>query len=250
MDLSAIAKLQQFLVGMLPRGWRSVELTVERGDGFARVVNVSLQAVAPAKPPPFLGYDQSDSISAINDVLAALPWSGPRARVARDEVVLFADDGSEQHKLTLAPSLLAELIVSDALFDAIDRAHAELDDKQRAFDDRIRGFRNWGFDQQSGRMAFELADGTPLEGHGAIVGSWNQADETWMWAWANPSVSSNIETDSIRDFGEVAALRTPSFAARLPLASQLAFIAGARLGADGVFGGRHGAGVVFIAAMP
>lgn len=89
-----------------------------------------------------------------------------------------------------------------------------------------------------------------------IVGSWASSDESWMWGWANDSLAPAFRTTTaqVRDAAQNApglvALRTASFGCAMPFASHLAIIAASKIGADGIFGGRHGGGAVFIAAMP
>jgi hypothetical protein len=187
-------------------------------------------------------------------------WTGQRARLSREgatpELVLMDAAGEVQSRFTLDASLVADLVVTDALFGAIDRANGVLDTRQQAFEAQTKGFREWGFDNDTGILSFVLANGQPLRGPGIVVGSWGKDSATWMWSWGNDSAGpkAHAATAPIRDAAldapGLAALRKRTFPCSLALASHLAVIAASRIGADGVFGGRHPGGVVFIAAMP
>ena len=132
-----VLELHELLIGMLPRGWRSADLTVERGNGLVRVVNLGVQAAAPGTPPPFLGLDQNATIGLVNEVLAELSralgelWTGTKLRFTREgatpELLLLDDAGAAQTQLAIDASLLLQLgagLVSElpcgALGDAND----------------------------------------------------------------------------------------------------------------------------------
>lgn len=48
--------------------------------------------------------------------------------------------------------------------------------------------RNWSLDQDTGTIEFQFADGTKATARVQIVGTLNQADSTFLWAWDHPSV--------------------------------------------------------------
>jgi hypothetical protein len=265
----AVAQLHQLLVEMMPRRWSSVRLDVKRDDAgsFVHLTNLDAQ-IAPgggAKPPP-LGRDQNALVAGMNAALATIAgdlgdaWKGAIARMDRAEdgsaaLVLLAPDGAEQSRLILAPDTVDSLILSDALFDALDATRQAAYAAQNAFQQTIQGFRQWDAAQDSGELSFVLADGRTWKLRGQAIGSWSGPDETWMWAWANDSIHGAFSAESarVRDLAKqergLAAMTTGKFSALQPLATELALHTAALLGAQGVFPGPAGKTLVFIAAM-
>jgi hypothetical protein len=64
-------------------------------------------------------------------------------------------------------------------------------------------FDRWNIDQSVGQLVFSNQDGTTARCPAQIIGSYNSADRSWEWAWANPSVADNLKTDSlkVKDYG-------------------------------------------------
>jgi hypothetical protein len=263
---AAVVKLHELLLGMLPRGWPWVDLLLERSETVTRLTKLDAQAAPPGTPPPFLGLDETGAVAAMNEEIRHMTrdlgdmWAGTHARFTREDetpqLVLFDAADQPQTRFALDPKLVADLVVTDPLFDAIDAAREATLAAQNAFDEQIRGFREWGFDQGTQTLSFVLANGEPLHGVGVVVGSWSSENESWMWGWGNESVTpeARAATAPIRDGAEnapgLAALRTRTFPCRLELAVNLAVIASSRIGGEAVFGGSHSGGALFIAAMP
>jgi hypothetical protein len=63
---------------------------------------------------------------------------------------------------------------------------------------------NWGLNQDEGVLRFTFADGRVAEAPAQAVGSYSEADRSWMWAWGNPSISEGLKRDSlrVRQYGE------------------------------------------------
>ncbi len=263
------AKVHQFLVGMMPRRWQSVNITVEKDDDgdFRRVSNLGGQVVGGGGIfPPFLGLDQATHIEGLNEVFDELSseledmWSGTTARMDRladggASLVLMGEEGEEQSRLTLTPELVASFTLSDELFDALDRSRPEAQKRQEAFQQQTHGFTQWNLDQAKAELSFVLADGRAWAIPGQIVGSWSRDDESWLWSWANESVDAKCKVaathvrDAARPHRGMAALTTGSFHALQPMAVELAMFAAVQMNARGIFPGDYGAGVAYIAAM-
>lgn len=61
----------------------------------------------------------------------------------------------------------------------------------------------WDVDQPSGIIRFTFADKVvtaPVQ----MLGSWSRANQSFMWAWANPSVEESLSRDAarVKAFGE------------------------------------------------
>ena len=65
-------------------------------------------------------------------------------------------------------------------------------------------FDRWDLDQNTGQLIFSNADGTTAKCPAQIIGSYNAADHSWQWAWANPSVADSLKADALRvkSYGE------------------------------------------------
>ena len=69
---------------------------------------------------------------------------------------------------------------------------------------RFGEHKQWGFDQESGILKLEFADGAELHFDGQILGSYSPAQRSWEWAWNNPWVEAAMAKDSqrVKQLGE------------------------------------------------
>lgn len=85
-------------------------------------------------------------------------------------------------------------------------ATAEFNPKQAAMqrDWKLDSHKQWGYDQTTGVLKLEYADGAELHADGQILGSHSAADGTWEWAWNNPNSLPAVSRDStkVRDAGK------------------------------------------------
>ena len=67
--------------------------------------------------------------------------------------------------------------------------------------DRIE---RWDLSQDSGQLVFSLPHDMRAVAPAQIIGTYNTEDNTWLWAWANPSIEEKLKVDSlkVRKFGE------------------------------------------------
>ena len=75
----------------------------------------------------------------------------------------------------------------------------------------------WDFSQDTGELVFTFPD-TIARAKAQIIGSFDSAKGTWMWAWANASVDSALARDAlrVREYGEqhrIRRLTAPSWRA-------------------------------------
>jgi hypothetical protein len=85
-----------------------------------------------------------------------------------------------------------------------DQAMAELQVKNTALDALVH-FQdtNWLLDQEKGTISFDskkVHATAPVQ----IIGTYNTADGTWLWAWDNPSLEKGPSRDSqvVREYGQ------------------------------------------------
>jgi len=248
----ALAPLLESLLLMLPRRWTAATLSVEPAGDTVRITNVNSEVNPDGggrMPPPVA--EPTNVMVRASEALGALAgmtgWRGPTARVDRAtngsaQVTLLGAGGAESSRLEVTREAVLSLTWTDPLLDAMADAQIRLEGQQTAFDATIQGFRQWGYDQDTGTLTFTLAGGEPWAGRAEIVGSWAPDEETWLWGWANRSIQAHCcklvagVRDATRGEPGLGALAQASVPCTQAAAVQLAFLASARLGARGVFG--------------
>ena len=63
---------------------------------------------------------------------------------------------------------------------------------------------HWGFDQESGLLKLDFADGAELHFDGQLLGSYSAGQSSWEWAWNNPWVEPAMARDCrlVKEVGE------------------------------------------------
>jgi hypothetical protein len=91
--------------------------------------------------------------------------------------------------------------MTDTEFDAfLDNCYQALQSKQSLLlkKYRVGKFEDYWFDQETESLQFKNAGKVKLEFTIVPIGSWSAKSHSWMWAWANRSL-----TDSLRSQSEV-----------------------------------------------
>jgi hypothetical protein len=62
----------------------------------------------------------------------------------------------------------------------------------------------WDLNQDTGELLFSFADGLRAVAPAQIIGTYNSEDQTWLWAWANPSIDEKLRKDAlkVREYGQ------------------------------------------------
>jgi len=62
----------------------------------------------------------------------------------------------------------------------------------------------WDFNQDNGDLVFTFANGTIATCPAQVLGTFNTDDDTWLWAWANPSIGESLTSDArqLKEYGE------------------------------------------------
>lgn len=62
----------------------------------------------------------------------------------------------------------------------------------------------WDLDQDSGDLVFTFADGRTVRAAAQIIGTYDSAQASWMWAWRNPSIDARMTRAAlqVKRFGE------------------------------------------------
>ena len=94
---------------------------------------------------------------------------------------------------------------SDGFQDLLDASVQELQVKTEAHKAWGLGtFDRWDIDQEVGDLVFSNADGTKAVAPAQIIGSFSTNDNSWLWAWDNPSIVDGLKLHSrkLREYGE------------------------------------------------
>lgn len=109
----------------------------------------------------------------------------------------------------------------------------------------------WSLDMSGGDLLFTFAEGVVATCPAQIVGSLDTTDNSWLWAWANPSIPDPLKRDSlrVRDFGlqrKISRLTSEEWVGSEEDAWRMAALACKLCEAQGVYRGPAGTAFVFI----
>jgi hypothetical protein len=109
----------------------------------------------------------------------------------------------------------------------------------------------WSLDQSRGDLLFTFDDGIVATCPAQIVGSFDGADGSWLWAWANPSIADSLKRDSlrVRDYGQklqIDRLTSAEWPCTEADAWPMAALACKLCSAQGVYRGPAGTAFVFM----
>jgi hypothetical protein len=111
--------------------------------------------------------------------------------------------------------------------------------------------RRWSLDQSRGDLLFTFDDGVVATCPAQIIGSFDSADGSWLWAWANPSIADALNRDSLRvreyvQQRQIARLTSAEWACTEAEAWRMAALACKLCEGQGVYRGPAGTAFVFI----
>lgn len=111
--------------------------------------------------------------------------------------------------------------------------------------------KRWDLNQSRGDLIFTFDDGVIAICPAQIIGSFDTAHGTWLWAWENPSVVDSLKRDSlrVRAYGEqhrITRLTSARWHCTEEDAWSMAALACKLCEAQGVYRGPAGTALVFI----
>lgn len=112
-------------------------------------------------------------------------------------------------------------------------------------------FDRWDIDQQVGDLVFSNDDGTTATAPAQIIGSFSTNDNSWLWAWDNPSIVDAMKRDAlkVKQYGEqhgIENLTTRKWIGTEEDAWAMAALAVKLTGAQGAYRGPSGKSFVFM----
>ena len=80
----------------------------------------------------------------------------------------------------------------------LDYCYENLEKKQETLSKEygIGEFQEYWYDQESSKIQFKSEGKVLLEFSVVFIGSWSSKSNTWMWAWANNSMTDGIKEQS------------------------------------------------------
>lgn len=118
----------------------------------------------------------------------------------------------------------------------------------------LEDYDEWSLDQNAGILVIHThSRGEPMVARAAaqIIGSFNKADGSWLWGWANSSIADSLKADAelVRQLGDDKSF--PKLTERkVPTDQQGAFgfaaVASHACGSQGVFSAAAGDAVIYI----
>ena len=114
---------------------------------------------------------------------------------------------------------------------------------------RLGKSERWDFSQDSGELVFTFPD-MVVRAPAQIIGSFDGLEGSWMWAWANSSLSDSLTRDSVRvrEYGEqhhIRRLTTGTWPADEADGWRMAALANRLCESNGVYRGPAGTTFVF-----
>jgi hypothetical protein len=108
----------------------------------------------------------------------------------------------------------------------------------------------WDFNQDNGDLVFTFANGTIATCPAQILSTFNLDDNTWLWAWANPSIGDALINDSLKvkahgEQHDFAKLSTEKWSGSEDDAWGVAAIASKLCDSQGAYRGPAGSTLVF-----
>jgi hypothetical protein len=109
----------------------------------------------------------------------------------------------------------------------------------------------WAFSQDDGLLVFTFAHGLVAQCPAQIIGTFNANDQSWLWAWANPSIERSLAANALklRAYGEqhgLARLTTPRWTGAENDAWAMTALAAKLCDAQGAYRGPSGPTSVFL----
>jgi hypothetical protein len=116
----------------------------------------------------------------------------------------------------------------------------------------LGSFDRWDLDQDAGTLVFTNPNGSTVTTKAQIIGSFSTRDNSWLWAWDNPSIVDKLKADALKlkEYGQehgIEKLTSRKWTGTEEDAWAMAALAVKLTGAEGAYRGPSGNSFVFIA---
>lgn len=189
--------LHDSLMLLAPSGWTKVELGVRETPEGLRVTELQTKGEGSKdpRPRPQLFFDPKEEALRLSEALTELKsmlkgrWVPGRVLIERPQPE-FVDwkflrpDGSVAWFTRLEGTELKTLLITDALFDALQGTERAFHDLQGQLQQRLGRVTGFAFDPGHGVLRLDRKVGA-LELPAQVVGSYLPDVFTWMWSWSD-----------------------------------------------------------------
>ncbi|EJQ77011.1 DUF6882 domain-containing protein [Bacillus toyonensis] len=147
--------------------------------------------------------------------------------------------------------------MTDEQFDKfLDYCYENLAEKQKKLlqEYAIGTFDEYWYDQEESILQFKSNNQVKLEFNVIFIGSWSKKSDSWMWSWANKSMTDNVRNNSlkIKELQQLTGFdifANPSFECNESTAHELTAFAVEHLQAKGMYISPNGQTELYMAIM-
>jgi hypothetical protein len=201
--------LHDSLMLLAPRGWSRVELSFE-GGRLASLETKGDGSKEP-RPKPMLVADAREEAQRLDEALQDLRqllgdrWTPGTVVIERQSgfadwkfMKPAADGGGVAWFSRLEKHELDSLLITDALFDALEGTERAFHDLQGQLQQRLGRVTGFAFDPAAGVLRLDRPNGLPAhELDAQIVGSYLPDVFTWLWSWGDENAQA-VSTQHVR----------------------------------------------------
>ncbi len=270
---SIVYALHDSVMVLAPPGWAELELTFAPGPHGLRLDALQTKGTGSNTPPPRPNLrieprDEAQRFSdAFSDLVSTLSaqgkqWQPGLLKIMRTpdfcDFKLLKPDGTAAWFDRLTRVELDELLITDALLDALSGTERAFDDLQQRLEHHLEHATAFDFDDRDTSLVLTMTDGTKERFAVQVVGQYLTEAFTWSWAWANaePKEPSCALVRRVcapdHEPKGLSALWRPHFHCDEGFAWSLASHVVVSIGARGLYRGElpDGSGVILFALMP
>ncbi len=193
--------LQDSLMLLAPRGWSRIELSILTTPQGLRLDTLETkgEGVKEPKRKPQLHFDPREEAMRFNEALTELAqhlgprWTPGKVSIERPQPA-FTDwkfikpDGSVGWFTRLERAETEVLLITDALYDAIEGTERAFHDLQGQLQQRLGRITGFAFDPVAGVLRLDRHKGF-VELRAELVGSYLPDVFTWVWSWSDEKAS-------------------------------------------------------------
>ncbi|MFZ5444068.1 MAG: DUF6882 domain-containing protein [Myxococcota bacterium] len=189
--------LHDSLMLLAPPGWTRVELGVAQTPHGLRLTQLETRGdgAKDPRPRPNLFFEPREEAERFGEALTELAaslegrWTPGRVLVERPQPdfadwKFLRDDGSVAWFTRLDKAELGSLLITDALFDAVQGTERAFHDLQAQLQQRLGRVTGFAFDAAHGVLRLDRPSGS-IELRAQVVGSYLPELFTWVWSWSD-----------------------------------------------------------------
>lgn len=147
-------------------------------------------------------------------------------------------------------------MTNEEFFEFLDYCNKRLIEKQKMLlqEYKIANYQEFWWSQEGSLLQFKNNGAVLLEFSVIFIGSWSGIGNTWMWAWANESMTKEVRNQSavLQELANVTGFdvfTTPVLECEEAIAHQITALSVEKLGAKGMYISKEDNSHMFMAIM-